>query len=33
MMQIHVRGPSVAGGEANLGVTGKLKEDGTLAYV
>ncbi len=31
--QIIVRGPCVAGGEVALGVVGKLRDDGTLAYV
>ncbi|KAL2172544.1 hypothetical protein VTG60DRAFT_5298 [Thermothelomyces hinnuleus] len=31
--EIIVRGPSVSGGEAALGVAGKMRDDNTLAYV
>ncbi|KAK3378523.1 hypothetical protein B0H63DRAFT_250170 [Podospora didyma] len=31
--QIFVRGPSVAGGEAGLGVAGRIRDDNTLAYI
>ncbi|KAK4072384.1 hypothetical protein Trihar35433_4448 [Trichoderma harzianum] len=31
--EIFATGPSVAGGETNLGVVGKLRHDNTLAYV
>lgn len=30
--QIVVKGPSVAGGEVNVGVPGKIRHDNTLAY-
>ncbi|KAI6783039.1 uncharacterized protein J7T54_002201 [Emericellopsis cladophorae] len=30
--EINVRGPSVAGGEASLGVVGRINEDHTVAY-
>lgn len=30
---IFARGPCVAGGETNIGVTGKIRQDNTLAYV
>ncbi|KAM5342484.1 hypothetical protein ACJ41O_013450 [Fusarium nematophilum] len=30
--EIVVRGPCVAGGEANIGVPGKIRDDNTLAY-
>jgi hypothetical protein len=32
IMQIVVKGPSVAGGEVNVGVAGKIRHDNTLAY-
>lgn len=32
-VQIIVRGPSVTGNEAALGVAGLIREDNTLAYV
>lgn len=32
LRQIYVRGPSVSGGEAALGVVGRLNEDHTFSY-
>jgi hypothetical protein len=33
IVQIVVSGPAVAGGEARLGVIGRIRDDSTLAYV
>lgn len=32
-LQIAVKGPCVAGGQASIGVLGKIRHDNTLAYV